>query len=295
MILCPVPGCNRRFHSKADLKEHLRRRHPNYKPVPSPKKEEDKDEPLDLGYDLDTVEKDTQEMKAMTESLRKLVETHEAEEEASIVDPASDEYYQALMRTQQLKERGLRTKSRLERKGVPLTKLKLLSGAEEDGKKVENYTEETRLELIDKVVLKDQNLGSVAEYGAFRPSDLKSLSYLDLSGNFLTSVAAFEYCFKLEFLDVSDNMISDLKGFEYCQGLKVVKAGKNKFKSLNYFEKLDALEELDLAENEVYNIAQSVESLKKMNSLKSLVLRGNPVSSIFGFLLILVVRQVVQL
>ena len=77
----------------------------------------------------------------------------------------------------------------------------------------------------------------------------KKLTYLNCSGEGITSLKGIEQLTNLEWLYCSDNKFVSLKGIEQLTNLKMLYCYENKLTSLKGIENLDKLEFLDCRDN----------------------------------------------
>lgn len=279
---CSVKNCQLRMKDQKSLLIHIQKRHPEaYKRLKARKmKRKEEEERKNMRsetnfYDLDSLKKDAKDMQEMSQSLINISDKLERSEMESNVD-MDQEYFKALARTEMEKQSMVDNGKEVEEKTRRFGKKLLLQNSYIDGDKVE-VKKEARLELIDEIKLEGKRLRRIDKCKGVDLSDLKSLEMLYVGNNYLESISGFKNCFRLLYLDISDNRISDISGFEYCYKLETVKANKNLFKNLDVFDKMESLKSLDLQDNKIANLKDTVESMKKMNNLEDLVLKGNPV------------------
>lgn len=77
---------------------------------------------------------------------------------------------------------------------------------------------------------------------------------LNVRGNCLSDLAAWESLQNLQYLDVSSNQLGSLKGFQCLVHLRALKAENNEIESLDGLEGLDGLTSLSLKGNELRTV-----------------------------------------
>ena len=77
---------------------------------------------------------------------------------------------------------------------------------------------------------------------------------LNVRGNCLSDLAAWESLQNLQYLDVSSNQLGSLKGFQCLVHLRALKAENNEIESLDGLEGLDGLTSLSLKSNELRTV-----------------------------------------
>jgi Leucine-rich repeat (LRR) protein len=128
---------------------------------------------------------------------------------------------------------------------------------------------------------------------------LPNLLYLDSSKNRITSISDSIFFNKLKEININDNELTNFSFDHFSNNIETIKAGFNQIESLSInhnlnnlttlelysskisnlnglFEFLPGLEYVDLSDNNIRDIPDSIFSLPH---LKHLILTGNPLSS----------------
>jgi len=104
---------------------------------------------------------------------------------------------------------------------------------------------------------------------------LKKLSWLNISGNQLTSVKELEKLSELYVLDLAGNQLTNTAGLETLDKLYSLDLNKNKLTSLVGLEKLKSIEHLHVGDNPSLKDAGAI---KKMKLLKGLCIQNTGIS-----------------
>ncbi|OZJ04917.1 hypothetical protein BZG36_02631, partial [Bifiguratus adelaidae] len=130
---------------------------------------------------------------------------------------------------------------------------------------------------LSHLALSDNNLTSLSKPTM---NALHNLTHLDLSHNLLNDVPAeISELFNLVQLDLSYNMISSVLGIYTVLGnVRVVNLRANRIRSVCGLERVWALEQVDLRDNRISDIAE-VGRLTNLPSIESIWVSGNPFAS----------------
>jgi len=156
------------------------------------------------------------------------------------------------------------------------------------------------LPLLTRLRLKSNRINAV--FG--RANQFKSLSFLDLSSNYVSSLSALALgrCAGLRTLLLCDNFLTRLDGinrlsalrvcyvdgnklsrieantFIGCDNLKIFSARRNALRTLKHLSNLESIRELQLDDNRIDDI-EEVSWLTRLIRLKSLSLMGNKIAT----------------
>ncbi|KAG9390740.1 Leucine-rich repeat [Carpediemonas membranifera] len=107
------------------------------------------------------------------------------------------------------------------------------------------------------------------------PSDVLELY---MKGCGITRIADFEPFVKLEVLYLNNNKISELTGLDTLRRLRGLFVQKNRISSLrgSSIRHMKFLEELNLEDNQLTDFEETLDAIRHLSSLRTLVLMGNP-------------------
>lgn len=117
--------------------------------------------------------------------------------------------------------------------------------------------------MLRSIDLSGNNLTSIDFSGVRGDFEKWSLSEINLSNNFLTSISAVHYeSFKT--LNLSNNFFTDFD-FKYYTGLKNLDMSSNKLSGTLDMTKVEAIESLCLSDNEIYSVDVSWDAIRNLD------------------------------
>ena len=162
-----------------------------------------------------------------------------------------------------------------------LTEELVVSKSKREGVSVQK--DDRNFELYEELDLSEQNLVDVDDKEVFDARKLKSLQILNLSNNHISSLENFTTCYNLVEIDISGNRIADIRNLNLFMKLKKFYGNDNLFEYLDSFSFVPNLKVLELENNKIMDLGDALNILSELPKLQELVLKNNPVNSIFTF------------
>ncbi|KAJ1959721.1 hypothetical protein GGI12_004186 [Dipsacomyces acuminosporus] len=135
------------------------------------------------------------------------------------------------------------------------------------GKGIEQIGDISACVQLRKLVLANNNIGSNDDLKGIR--DIKSLAYLDISGNQLEDIDVIENLPRLNVLNLSNNRLAHIPAqIASCSDLKALIVGHNNIKRIENIEELANLNTLVVSHNEVKDVP-SLPQLKELTKLSA--------------------------
>jgi hypothetical protein len=107
--------------------------------------------------------------------------------------------------------------------------------------------------------------------------DLQSIRSLTLCNLNISRIQNLQDCTKVEILDLSYNQISVIEGLDYLSKLRTLNLGNNRISKIEGLDKLKNLQTLNLENNSISS-KEDFQKLTSMTKLRSINLKGNPVT-----------------
>jgi len=140
-----------------------------------------------------------------------------------------------------------------------------------------HITEQTRVEDITVLVLKDIALSEFRSNAAFDLARLRSLKELNLNQNYLLDVGPLAQLTSLEVLCLDHNQISQVASLTTLENLRSLSLCYNHLTHLYSFPLFPHLSDLKISNNQLKDFSDVVTALQKLPALTSLGIDGNPI------------------
>lgn len=148
------------------------------------------------------------------------------------------------------------------------------------------------IQLTDKLVLEKTGKESLNEIKLlelsnvgltdFRATDefsllqLTNLEHLVLSNNYLKDLSGIACCKQVTFLELQNNLVENLSPLKVLVNLTELNLANNKVHEIFPLGNLQNLQVLNLSRNSLYNMKNTLSTLKSMFKLTHLAMEGNP-------------------
>ena len=248
--ICRAPGCNKKLSTQKRLEVHIKSKHPElFSLLISP-------DSTDLNFNKNPIEN--------------LLNNQMTKPKSTILQPIKNKQVtQGIDNIDNIVER-LNMKCNI-------NCLKPEPSFEIKKKNIINSNHKTEInEITDDLIFSGEN----ANY-----EDYTEIISLDLSKKNINTFQnnkniPFDYFSRLINMNLSDNNISNSEDLKYFRNVKILNLNKNKIKDISFCEKLIHLEQLYINSN----VVTSIECLIKCNKLKILDVSNNKIDNIINTL-----------